>query len=83
MRLRDSESTFSLNFVYSPRSGKKSYNKNNFHRILELKKIIKTWLVAFYSFKNVRMGTLKDMNNLARSAQNYSCETKRHSLESI
>lgn len=72
MRCRDSESMFSRNFVYNPRRGKKSYNKNNFYRILELKKLLKTWLVAFYSFKNVRMGTLKDMNNLAGSAQNYS-----------
>lgn len=33
--------------------------------------------------KNVRMGTLKDMNNLARSAQDSSYETKHHSLERV
>lgn len=29
------------------------------------------------------MGTLKDMNNLPRSAQKASCEAKRHPLERI
>lgn len=48
-----------------------------------MKDLIKMWFIACYSFKQGRMGTLKDMNNLPRSAQKASCEAKRHPLERI